>query len=522
MRGDCVVFDPLPLMDAPPSLDLLELERFDRLQRSFPAMYRQVFSDPKAPRTVVVVPSMSLDTAELAKIDGVLHYEERMLCLLMLLKLPRTEVVYVTSLGVDPAIVDYYLHLLPGVPAAHARSRLKMISCEDSSLTPLTQKILDRPHVIETIRSAISFPAVAHMTCFNSTHLERSLAVRLALPLYASDPELARIGTKSVGRQVLRDAGLSVPDGVEGIIDTDGLVDAVVELNARNPTLDTAIVKLNEGFSGEGNALLDLRGLRDAPSPRSATRRALHERLTCVAKDEVPERFLGKVQEMGAIVEAKVSGNRFRSPSVQMRIDPTGAIAIVSTHDQVLSGLDGQVFEGCTFPARRSYRLDLHDAGVRVAQALRDAGVIGRFAVDFVTVKEGDTWTHHAIEINLRKGGTTFPYLMLEFLTNGSYDPDTGVFRTPTGDTRSYYATDNLVREAYRNRSATEIIDLAVFNGFLYDAPSQQGLVLHLLGAAPEHGKIGIVSIADDRRRALQRYRSATAALTRHAEELRR
>ena len=227
----------LPLTEGPSAVDLLEVERFDRLQRSFPAMYRQVFSDPKAPRTVVVVPSLSLDEAELSKVDGVLHYEERMLCLLMLLKLPRTEVVYVTSRSVDPAIVDYYLHLLPGVPAAHARKRLKMVSYDDSSLTPLTRKILDRPHVLETIRSAISYPSVAHMTCFNSTHLERTLAVRLALPLYAADPELAQIGTKSVGRRVLREAGLSVPDGIEGISDTDGLVGAVVELSLRNPAL---------------------------------------------------------------------------------------------------------------------------------------------------------------------------------------------------------------------------------------------------------------------------------------------
>jgi hypothetical protein len=516
------MFDSLPIhISEPESLDLLELERFDRLQRSFPAMYRQVFSDPKAPRTIVVVPSMSLDTHELAKIEGVLHYEERMLCLLMLLKLPRTEVVYVTSRTVDPAIVDYYLHLLPGIPAAHARSRLKMITCEDSSLTPLTQKVLDRPWVVESIREAISFPGAAHMTCFNSTHLERSLAVRLSLPLYAADPELADIGTKSVGRRVLRDAGLSVPDGIEGISDADDLVEAVVELSSRNPTLETAIIKLNEGFSGEGNAVLDLRGVSESSSPRSEARGRLSHRLECVAADEVPERFLAKVERMGAIIEAKITGKRFRSPSVQMRIDPTGSIALVSTHDQVLSGLDGQVFEGCTFPARKGYRLDLHDAGHRVASALRDAGVIGRFAVDFVTVRDQGTWRHHAIEINLRKGGTTFPYLMLEFLTNGSYDPDTGVFRTPTGDARSYYATDNLVRKAYRRLSPTELIDMAVFNGFLYDAPSQQGLVLHLMGAAPDHGKIGLVSIAEDRRRALQRYRSATAALTRHAEELR-
>ncbi len=516
------MLEPVVDLSAPPAVDLLELERFDRLQRGFPAMYRRIFSDPKAPRTVIVVPSMSLDAHELAKISGVLHYEERMLCLLMLLKLPRTEVIYVTSTPIDPSIVDYYLHLLPGVPAGHARSRLEMVACHDPSLTPLTQKILDRPKVLESIRSAISFPDAAHMTCFNSTPLERTLAVRLAVPLYASDPELAGIGTKSVGRRVLRDAGLSIPDGIEDIRDGDGLVDAVIELTGRNPGLETAVVKLNEGFSGEGNAILDLRGITEAVSIRSETHLRIRERLRCVAEDEIPERFISKIHRMGAIIEAKITGERFRSPSVQMRIDPTGAIALVSTHDQVLSGLDGQVFEGCTFPARPSYRLDLHDAGFRVAEALRDAGVIGRFAVDFVSVKDQVGWSHHAIEINLRKGGTTFPYLMLDFLTNGTYDTETGVFRTPTGDSRSYYATDNLVRDSYRGLTPTELIDLAVLEGFLYDAPSQQGLVLHLMGAASDHGKIGVVSIADERRTALQRYRSAAAALTRHAQSRQR
>ena len=511
------MIEPLEGLAVAPPVDLVELERFDRLQRGFPAMYRRIFSDPKAPRTVIVVPSMSLDTQELAKIEGVLHYEERMLCLLMLLKLPRTEVIYVTSMPIDPSIVDNYLHLLPGVPAAHARSRLQMVACHDSSLTPLTQKILERPDVIESVRSAIKFPEAAHMTCFNSTSLERTLAVRLAVPLYASDPELAEIGTKSVGRRVLRDAGLPVPDGIEDIRDTDGLVDAVVELSSRNPTLETAVVKLNEGFSGEGNAILDLRGMTEVGSIRAETHRRIRERLRCVAVDETADGFISKIHRMGAVIEAKITGERIRSPSVQMRIDPTGSIALVSTHDQVLSGLDGQVFEGCTFPARPSYRLDLHDAGFRVADVLRDAGVIGRFAVDFVSVKGQSGWSHHAIEINLRKGGTTFPYLMLDFLTNGTYDAETGVFRTPTGDSRSYYATDNLVRDSYRSLTPSDLIDVAVLEGLLYDAPSQQGLVLHLMGAAADHGKLGIVSIATERRTALQRYRSAAAALTRHA-----
>ena len=51
--------------------------------------------------------------------------------------------------------------------------------------------------------------------------------------------------------------------------------------------------------------------------------------------------------------------------------------------------------------------------------------MIGRFAVDFVTVQDdGGSWTAYAIELNLRKGGTTHPFLTLQFLTDGQYDGD--------------------------------------------------------------------------------------------------
>jgi hypothetical protein len=95
----------------------------------------------------------------LSKITGVHHYEERMLCLLILLRLPRTSLVFVTSQPIHDAIIDYYLHLLPGVPSRHARARLKTLSCYDASPVPLTQKILERPRLIEQIRACINDPA---------------------------------------------------------------------------------------------------------------------------------------------------------------------------------------------------------------------------------------------------------------------------------------------------------------------------------------------------------------------------
>ena len=69
-----------------------------------------------------------------------------------------------------------------------------------------------------------------------------------------------------------------------------------------------------------------------------------------------------------------------------------------------------------------------------IGERLARQGVIGRFAVDFVSVRNTDgVWTSYAIELNLRKGGTTHPFLTLQFLTDGCYDASSGLFLTAEG-----------------------------------------------------------------------------------------
>ncbi len=240
-----------------------ELEAFANLQARLAPMYRRIFSDRQAPRTVVVVPSLSLDLEVQAKITGVTHYEERMLCLLMLLRLPRTHLVYVTSQPVHPAVIDYYLHLLPGVPARHARERLTLLDCADGSPLALTEKILDRPRLMSRMREVIGDTMSAHLTCFNATGLERTLAVRLGIPLYACDPALSRLGSKSGARQLLRKSGITIPEGSEGMRDLGDLVGAITELRSGDRSLNAVVIKLDDGFSGEGNALFKFDGAPD-------------------------------------------------------------------------------------------------------------------------------------------------------------------------------------------------------------------------------------------------------------------
>ncbi len=441
-----------------------------------------------APRTIVVVPSLSVDQDVASGIAGIHHYEERMLGMLMLLRQPRTRLIYLSSLPIAETIIDYYLSLLQGVPTQHARSRLTLLACHDSSPQPLSDKILARPRLLARLRAAIGDPAIATISAYTVTPSERTLAVRLDVPIYGCDPDLLDLGSKSGGRKLMREAGVAVSDGAEDLADEAAIAAALVALKSRDPNLRRAIVKLNEGFSGEGNAAFDF----DEAPHGDALAAWVSERLPHLAfegKGVTWEAFLKKAEAMGAIVEAFIEGDEKRSPSVQFRIDPFGYVEPVSTHDQVL---DGQVFLGARFPADAAYRIEIQDQAAKVAALLARHGVLGRFAVDFVSVRRGRKWLQYGIELNLRKGGTTHPFLMLQSMTGGAYDPVSGLFRTPAGEPRFYYASDNMEAAHYKGMTPADLIDVAVLHGLQYDGTVHEGVVFHLIGAMSEFGKLGV------------------------------
>src|ERR671916_2096350 len=512
-----MISTPRTPVDVPEPGSAEELRCFAALQAKLGPLAQRVLSDRRASQTVVVVPSLTLDIEELAKIPGAHHYEERLLCMLMLLRLPRTNVVYVTSQHIATAIVDYYLHLLPGIPLRHARSRLTLLSCHDASDLPLTQKILERPRLLGRIWNAIPDPESAHITCFNSTPLERTLAVRLGIPLYGNDPALNFLGTKSGSRELFREAGVPLPDGFENLRDGADICEAIVELKRKDPGLRRVAVKLDEGFSGEGNAVFSYEGAPEGKALAGWVERELPARTRFEAVGENWENYERKFREMGGIVECWMEGDEVRSPSVQCRINPVGEASVVSTHDQVLGGPSGQIFLGSTFPADAAYSRDLKEAGQRVGEVLKKRGALGRFAIDFISMRRGDGWEHAAIEINLRKGGTTHPYLILRFLTDGVYDPDDGLYCTPTAKPCYYYASDNLQSPDYKGLTPDDLIDIAVNNGLHFDSASQQGVIFHLIGALSQYGKLGTVCIGDSHETAQRLYRDTVEVLDREA-----
>ena len=153
-----------------------------------------------------------------------------------------------------------------------------------------------------------------------------------------------------------------------------------------------AIVKLDMGFGGMGNAMIDL-AVGDLD--------AVIDAMEFEDADGTVELFLAALERGGGVVEERLTGIQFRSPSVQLRASPTGEVEVLSTHDQVLGGTNGLTFLGSRFPADRAYAREITTLARRVGERLDREGVLGRFAVDFVVVIDPlGAWHPYAIEAN--------------------------------------------------------------------------------------------------------------------------
>jgi hypothetical protein len=498
----------------PPSRDYNA--EFDQLQRKLVPLWKSIERFNQDPQTIVVVPSMSIDAIDSGAVMQA--YEERFLFLLLLLRQPRARLVYVTSQTILPSIIDYYLALLPGVIPSHARQRLFLISPLDGSVRPLSDKLLDRPRLIQRIRSLIMDPDRAHLVPFNTTNREKELALRLGIPMYGADPKLFPLGTKSGCRKIFTEENVAHPLGIENLGGKEELIEAIVQMRAKKPSIKQVLAKLNEGVSGEGNAVIDLSGL---PAPGDSKEKAmLEERLHSMQFElarTTYDSYMKKLQERKGVVEERIMGEEIRSPSVQLRITPLGKVELLSTHDQLLGGPSGQSYIGCVFPADPGYAPLITREAAKVGKRLANEGVLGRFALDFVVVRSNGKWEPYAIEINLRKGGTTHPFLTLQFLTDGCYNPETAIFTAPNGRQKFFVASDHVESPAYRTLTPDDLFDIVVRHDLHFGQTRQTGVVFHMMSALGELGRTGLTAVGNSHEEAKATYDRAIAVLNQEA-----
>ena len=433
---------------------------------------------------VVVLPSLSVGESLLSHYqDRIPALEHRFVTAMLMLRITTARVAIVVSQHPGEEVIDYYLGLL-AVPGA--RERLELIVVDDRSARPVAAKLLERPDLIDRLRGmGEGIPALVEP--WNVWLPEQAVAEALEMPMNGTPPEVWPVAFKSAGRRLMAAAGVPVPAGFEHLHTMDEAIAAIEQLRAERPGVPGAVIKHDDSGAGDGNAVIDLADL-EPPGTRAAKAR-IRSRVRSLAPWYLED--LAK----GFVVEERIVGERFSSPSVQLDVLPDGGVRVLSSHEQILGGADGQVYMGCRFPADPDYAPEIARHAEAVGHALAAHGAMGRAAVDFVTAFGPDGWQVYALEINLRRGGTTHPFTVLRHLVPGTYDAGTGTYRSESGEAKFYSATDNMVDERWTGATPTEVID-AVRNAGL-EFREGKGVVLHMLSCLAIDGRFGLTAIAN-------------------------
>ena len=426
-------------------------------------------------RSIVIVPSRTIDKFHEPAAETQ-AYEERLLCLLLMLRDPELRVVYVTSMPVAEPILDYYLSLLGPELATDARARLTMISADDASVRPLSAKLLERPRLLTRIRWAIPDPERCHLVPYVSTELEHAVGDALGIPVHGADPALAYLGTKSGSRELFERAASGTRWASSG--------SRAAPTPSRRSRACAPPSRSSSRSSSSSTPASRARATRSSswpasPSPARATRSTASACASTPCSWRRPAcrwpstssacRTAAWSRSASAASSCAARASSSSSP-------PAAPARIVSTHDQILSG---QRYLGCRFPAEPAYARAITESARRVGAALVEAGARGRAGIDFVVARDEDgIWHAYAIEVNLRSGGTTHPLAALELLSGGYYDADTAVFTAPCGSPRHYVATDYLESPRLRALGHGGLLRLAALPRLAADGC---GVVFHML-----------------------------------------
>ena len=397
------------------------------------------------------------------------------------------ECVFVCSQAPEPEVVEYYEAIVAPHRVEALRTRVRCLVVGDLGARSLSAKLLDRPDLLDELRAIVA-GRVALIEPWNVTDDEVAVACAIGVPINGSDPALRPAAFKSAGRRLFAAAGVPAPTGCEDVRDVDGVVAAVRSIRAHRPGVRAVVVKHDDSGAGDGNAILRLVDGSGAP---------LDDDAIAAAVRALPSWYLTDLAT-GGVVEELVEADEVRSPSVQIDVLPDGSVRVVATHDQIIGGDNGQVYLGCRFPADPAYAPELARIGIAAGEQLGGLGALGRASVDTVASRHDGRWDLHALEINLRKGGTTHPFAALRNLVPGRYDIAAGVWTADAdGRPRAYRSTDNVVDPAWTGRPPADVIRAVRDAGLQFDPARGTGVVLHMLSCLAVDGRFGATAIAE-------------------------
>ncbi|NXY83656.1 IQCH protein, partial [Alcedo cyanopectus] len=507
-------------------------------------------------RTIIHIPSLGYPQSIREHIADLAVQQNMQLGRLCDVLDANVDVIYICPLHLSEELLQYYNKLL-GLQAAvrsgnpedmgDLQDRFKILTPEAINSFPkhhmcLATQLKYSPKTIERIkiliqgRDAYIVGGVPHPD-------DLAVADMLDVPILGSVPEVAQLcGTKSGSKRIFASARVPTPPGEPDIHSHEQLISVLSRLIVAHTDVQRWLFKANRERGGNGTASCDIlshlqcqRWLLQQRRTRGPEGWAQEPALVKISQ-ELPgllaqhvqpvnekrfptwEKFLQTFLSQGGVIEAFPLAADITNLTVDMLIEPTGRVQILSSGDQLHA--DGPLqCSGSSIPQRSVYPALLHPLCLRVAETCRSQGVLGYFSIDFVTFSHPQTGEQQvwATDLDLCYSEQLALTQLLLYVTDGTLDCVSSSLEVPLASQegksqriqhkesetssprgiRCAVASSQLRHSSLSGTCYNILLQMCKAHGIGFDLQEKQGTVF-LLYEEEKCCRLGMVTIGED------------------------